>query len=161
MNASLAFLREFPAALKLHLDDAPARALDFAPASWEGVPSEELTIRQQVCHLRDIEIGYAERFRRMLAEENPFLASIDTYELVSSRNYDGADVAAAYREFSAARRETMTLLERVIAAELVRTGEFEGYGPVTLKGLVHFLISHDQQHLAGIQWLLGQFESAK
>ena len=28
---------------------------------------------------------------------------------------------------------------------------FEGYGPVTLAALVHYLCSHDQQHLAGLQ----------
>jgi hypothetical protein len=38
---------------------------------------------------------------------------------------------------------------------------FEGYGPVTLRALVHYLCSHDQQHLAGLQWLLGKIEAAR
>jgi hypothetical protein len=30
---------------------------------------------------------------------------------------------------------------------------------LTLRSLVHYLCSHDQQHLAGLQWLLGQIEA--
>jgi hypothetical protein len=48
------------------------------------------------------------------------------------------------------------LLRSLDAASFERTAEFEGYGPVTLRGLVHFLCSHDQQHLSGLQWLLGK-----
>ena len=32
------------------------------------------------------------------------------------------------------------------AAQLARTAVFEGYGVLTLRGLVHYLCSHDQQH---------------
>jgi hypothetical protein len=42
-----------------------------------------------------------------------------------------------------------------------RTAFFEGYGPLTLRSLVHYLCSHDQQHLAGLQWLLGKIEAAR
>jgi hypothetical protein len=30
-----------------------------------------------------------------------------------------------------------------------------------MRGLVHFLCSHDQQHLAGLQWLLGKIEASR
>jgi hypothetical protein len=42
-----------------------------------------------------------------------------------------------------------------------RTAQFDGYGPVTLRGLMHYLCSHDQQHVAGLQWLLGQIEASR
>jgi hypothetical protein len=32
---------------------------------------------------------------------------------------------------------------------------------VTLRALVHYLCSHDQQHLAGLQWLLGKLDAAR
>jgi hypothetical protein len=38
---------------------------------------------------------------------------------------------------------------------------FEGYGRVTLRGLVHYLCSHDQQHLSGLQWLLGKIDAVR
>ena len=150
-------LRAFPATLATLIDQVPADALDWKPASWDGIPSEMLTIRQQVCHLRDIEVdGYAVRFARVLAESNPHLESIDTYALVESENYDQTDARVALKDFAAARAATMRLLDPLTPSDLARTGDFEGYGAVTLRALIHYLCSHDQQHVAGIQWLFGQ-----
>lgn len=160
IGRTLELLRRFPADLRRHLDDAPSDAFDFRPASWEGIPSEELTVRQQICHLRDIEIdGYAKRFERVLNEKSPTLESIDACALIGDRAYDRTDVEHAYAAFAAARRDTVRLLDGVKPADLDRTGDFDGYGRVTLKGLMHYLVSHDQQHLAGIHWLIGKYES--
>jgi hypothetical protein len=146
----------FPGLLAAQLAAIEPAASDWRPASWDGCPSERLTIRQQLCHLRDIEIdGYVERFRRLLAEQDPLLPSIDGAALVANRGYDRTDAEAALAAFAGGRRQTLALLERLTPEQLRRRGRFEGYGPVTLLGLLHFLCSHDQQHLAGIQWLLG------
>jgi hypothetical protein len=154
-------LRAFPSALRDLMSGIPEDALDWRPASWEGIPSEKLTIRQQICHVRDIEAdGYTQRFQRLLSEDNPLLESIDGYLLVESRQYDRTELASALDAFEAARERTMLLLDRVDQAQLRRRGAFEGYGPVTVRGLIHFLCSHDQQHVAGIHWLLGMKEAA-
>jgi hypothetical protein len=153
-------LETFPATLRAFLDDLPASSFDWWPASWEGVPSEALTVRQQICHVRDSEIdGYQVRFDRLARETAPVLASLDTDGLVLSRRYDEDDIEAALRTFEDARRRTMARLTGLTPADLARAGTFEGYGPVTVQGLIHYLCSHDQQHLAGIQWLAGQFAS--
>jgi hypothetical protein len=55
----------------------------------------------------------------------------------------------------------LSLLGGVDERQLDRRAEFEGYGPVTLRALVHYLCSHDQQHLAGLQWLLGKAAAAR
>ena len=47
------------------------------------------------------------------------------------------------------------LISSLTPQQLARAAEFEGYR-VTLRGLVHNLCSHDQQHLAGMQWLLAK-----
>ncbi|WP_374385175.1 DinB family protein [Dongia sp.] len=154
-------LRSFPDALRDLMSGIPDAALDWRPASWEGIPSESLTIRQQICHLRDIEAdGYTLRIQRLLTESNPFLESIDGYALVEAREYDRTTPSNALDAFATARERTMALLDRANAAALARRGTFEGYGPVTVRGLIHFLCSHDQQHLAGIQWLLGMREAS-
>jgi DinB superfamily len=154
---TLQALRSFPSTLRTFLAEAPADSTDWRPDSWDGIPSESLTIRQQVCHVRDIEIdGYAVRFARLLREQNPLLESIDTYALVESRRYDQTEIASALDAFELARAGTLRQLEGLDASQLSRRGAFEGYGPVTLKALVHYLCSHDQQHLAGVQWLIGR-----
>lgn len=154
---TLQSLRSFPSALRAFMAETGARECDWRPGSWEGIPSESLTIRQQICHLRDIEIdGYSVRFARLLREEDPLLESVDTYALAESRRYDQTEVASALDAFENARSSTMGVLEGLDPEDLARRGAFEGYGPVTVKGLIHFLCSHDQQHLAGLQWLIGK-----
>lgn|GEM_PF-2830252 len=44
-------------------------------------------------------------------------------------------------------------------AQLQRRADFDGYAPLSLRALVHYWSSHDQQHLAVLQWLLGKIES--
>jgi hypothetical protein len=162
MQHTLSTLAAFPAELEKHYAAFPLGFVHWAPASWDGVPSEPFTAIEQVCHVRDIEIeGYQVRFRRALAEDTPMLPSIDSEALAHQRDYARADAAGALREFRAARARTLEMLRGLDDAQLARRAEFEGYGPVTLRGLVHYLCSHDQQHLSGLQWLLGKIDAGR
>ncbi|MBI3716026.1 MAG: DinB family protein [Betaproteobacteria bacterium] len=162
LDVTLAALAAFPDQLERHFAAfAPGRE-DWKPESWEGIPSESLSAREQICHVRDIEIdGYQVRFRRLLNESRPTLASLDTYALVKERNYAGADAKAMLAQFRAARRETLQQLGGLSDEQLSRPGHFDDYGEVTLLSMIHYLCSHDQQHLAGLQWLLGQVASIR
>ena len=159
---TLAALRAFPDQLEAHFSAFAPAFQRWAPASWEGVPSEALTALEQLCHVRDIEVdGYQVRIRRTLAESTPTLPSIDTDALVVERRYADQDPARVLAAFRTARAQTLALLAGVTEAQLARTAVFEGYGPLTLRSLVHYLCSHDQQHLAGLQWLLGKAAAAR
>jgi hypothetical protein len=159
-DSTLKALAEFPEKLKNFYNAVPNDRKDWAPEFWDGVPSETLTAIEQICHIRDVEIdGYHSRFERTLRGTNPVLESLDTYELAVQRNYTKANAEEVLSEFSQARQKTVQLLSSLTADQLNRTAVFEGYGPVTLQGLVHYLCSHDQQHLSGLQWLLGKIEA--
>lgn len=161
-DSTLNALRAFPDLLEAHFSLIPATHRNWKPASWEGVPSEALTAVEQLCHVRDIEVeGYQRRIERTLTEDNPFLPSIDTDALARKRRYDLSNAEAALAAFREARRRTIGILEGLTPSQLERPAEFEGYGPVTLRALVHYLCSHDHQHLAGLQWLLGKMESSR
>lgn len=156
-EATLKALLAFPDQLEAHYALIPAAHKHWAPASWTGIPSEPLTALEQVCHVRDIEIeGYQRRIQRTLAEDNPLLPSIDTEALARDRRYGEDDAAAALAAFRAARAGTLRAIASLSPQALERRATFEGYGPVTLRSLIHYLCSHDQQHLAGLQWLLGK-----
>jgi hypothetical protein len=159
---TLAALESFPAELEKHYAAFPAEFVNWAPPSWDGVPSEPFSAIEQICHVRDIEIeGYHVRFSRTLNEDQPLLPSIDSEAVARERSYDKADAARVFAEFRAARAVTVSLLRCLDESKLDRGATFEGYGPVSLRGLVHYLCSHDQQHLAGLQWLLGKLDSAR
>ncbi len=159
---TLSALADFPKQLEAHYAAFPPEYIHWAPASWEGVPSEPLTAIEQLCHVLDIEVdGYHVRFARSLSETHPTLPSIDTDALARERNYGGADAAATLAAFAQARAKTVELLADLTPEQLNRTALFEGYGPLTVRSLMHYLCSHDQQHLAGLQWLLGKIDAER
>ncbi len=155
-------LAAFPDQLEAHYAAFAPEFTHWSPASWEGVPSEALTAIEQLCHVRDIEIdGYQVRIRRTLTETHPTLASIDTDALVRERAYAQDEPARVLAAFRAARARTLGMISPLSDAQLARTAVFEGYGPLTLRSLIHYLCSHDQQHLSGLQWLLGKADATR
>ena len=159
---TIAALDAFPRALEQHYAAFPARYVNWAPASWDGVPSERFTAIEQVCHVRDIEIeGYQVRFRRTLDEASPFLPSIDSEAVARERDYGREDARQVFAQIHAARAATVEMLRGLSPADFDRPADFEGYGPVSLRGLVHYFCSHDQQHLSGLQSLLGKIDAAE
>ncbi|MDB6162862.1 MAG: hypothetical protein JWL98_294 [Xanthomonadaceae bacterium] len=112
--------------------------------------------------MRDVEIdGYHVRFQRCLSEATPFLPDLGSEALAVQRAYARADATEVLAAFREARATTLKLLIDLDDTQLARTAFFEDYGPVTLRSLVHYLCSHDQQHLSGLQWLLGKIEAAR
>lgn len=162
-DPTLQALAAFPQLLEAHYAAVPAGMERWRPASWEGCPSEHFGPLEQLLHVRDIEIdGYHVRFGRTLQEDRPVLADIDSYALADERGYaEGGDARTALVEFRVARTRTVELLSKLHPDDLARTAIFDGYGPVTVRGLMHYLCSHDQQHLAGLQWLLGRIEASR
>lgn len=160
LATTLAALSTFPDQLEAHFAAFAPEHRHWAPASWEGVPSEPFTAIEQLCHVRDIEVeGYQLRLRRTLEEDDPLLISLDGEAMAHERRYAEADADAVLADFRRARRETLALIESLSAEQFLRPARFEGYGELTLRSLVHYLCSHDQQHLAGLQWLLGKLEA--
>jgi hypothetical protein len=163
MNSiTLSALAAFPGQLEAHYAAIPPEFRHWAPPSWEGAPSEPFTAIEQICHVRDIEIdGYHVRFRRTLNEADPTLLSIDGAALAKERSYATSNASEVFAVFRAARAKTVQLLSGLTPEQFMRAAVFEGYGALTLRSLAHYLCSHDQQHLAGLQWLLGKIESSQ
>ena len=160
-QATLNALAAFPQQLELFYDAVPGAYRHWTPPSWEGIPSESFTAIEQICHVRDIESdGYYVRFQRALGKDNPTLESLDGYSLARERNYAAANAADVLAAFRLGRAKTLQLISGLTAEQLRRTAVFEDYGPVTVRSLVHYLCSHDQQHLSGMQWLLGKIDAA-
>lgn len=160
-----------PASFLTGLADAPRQIEDafrsipkshwtWKPEDWGGSPGEPFAPVEHACHLRDIEIdGYHVRIQRLRDEEAPDLVSIDGFALARQRDYLAADPFAAFAEFGRAREETVRLIGALDESHLTRSGTFGEYGTVTLRGVLHYLRSHDQQHLACLEWLAGKAAS--
>jgi len=120
--------------------------------TFEGV--EVLSPVGHARHLGDIEIeGYHERIRRIRFERVALLPSLPGDQMAIDRAYERADVARALETFAAARRATLATLAEVAPDEWQRTGEFEGYGTVSLRRLIEILADHDRVHLEALATL--------
>lgn len=156
-DTTLTGLAAMPDRLEAAFRLVPERRRTWTPPSWEGIPGERFSALGQVCHVRDIEVqGCHARIARMLAEDNPSLVSLDGYAFAAQHAYDAADPQEALDAFRLARAETLRLLRGLTTEQLGRRGTFAEYGPLTLRSLVHYLASHDHQHLACMDWLLGK-----
>ena len=143
-QALSANLRSTPAAIgtlvtALTLDDWKHRP---APAEW--------SLTEVICHLRDVEREVnLPRIRRMLAEENPFLAGEASDRWVEERDCIEQDGHQALVDFIAVRKETLGLLDG-LQAEWSRTARHAIFGPTTLLELAGFVANHDRMHVQQI-----------
>ena len=160
-RTTLTALAAFPQQLEEFFDAIPADSRNWKPDSWEGIPSEPFSAIEQICHVRDIEVdGYHERFRRALQETNPTLENVDGETLAVERAYAEAGPAEVFAAFRAARTKTLEIIASLTAEQFDRTAVFDG-APITVRGLVHMLCSHDQQHLSGLQWLMARIDGSR
>src|SRR5262245_57988629 len=67
----------------------------YSPGKW--------TIRQIVCHLRDCELVYSSRYRKLVAEDNPALMGFDQDRWADKTLYAKQDWEAAKATFDALR----------------------------------------------------------
>lgn len=160
-STTLAALAAFPLRLEEHYAAIPPEFKRWRPDSWHGIPSEPFTPIEQICHVRDVEIdGYHVRFRRTLEESDPQLPDLDGEALAKERDYAAANATDVFASFGEARARTVELITALTAQQLARPARFNG-GSATMRSLVHYLCSHDQQHLAGLQWLLAKIEAIR
>ena len=115
---------------------------------------EAFSIKENILHLRDIEVeGYARRLRRILSEDTPLLPDIDGTQLARDRCYNEKPVAPALREFTASRRGNVALLRSITESDLARPAEMEGVGRIILARLLHLWREHDAGHLTELEEL--------
>jgi DinB superfamily len=130
-------------------------AIEAAGAGEVDVPGAQdgFSLREQACHLRDLEReGYHVRVRRILAEDVPDLAGFDGGAIAKERNYRAQDARAAARDFAIARSQLVAMLTRATPAQLAREAMMFGKR-ITLADLVAMIDEHDQGHRAEIEAL--------
>jgi FMN phosphatase YigB (HAD superfamily) len=142
-SALRAILTATPAVLHTLSADRSAAALARRPQpdSWAAV--------EILAHLRDVEIEVnLPRLQRVLTEVNPFIAGKDTDPWAEARRYDQQDPHLAWRDFTAARQQTLALLRDLTPTDWERTARHAIFGTTHLAELVQIIAGHDRLHLA-------------
>lgn len=127
-----------------------------APECWNpSPPAGVFSLVEHLCHLRDLEAeGYQPRIRRLLQEDLPTLHEIDGSQWAVERRYAQQSAPQALQAFTRLRGQTLAMLREALPLHAGRRGLFGGFGIVTLAGLAHEMLRHDQGHLEEIEALL-------
>ncbi len=129
--------------------------LDFSPQPGKWC------IRQIVCHLADSEIVGAERFRRIIAEENPTILAFDQVAWAERLDYKRRKISQAIETFRRIRGENYDLLKELPAEAFQRTGVHSERGPLTLTDLVRTYAEHAEKHAVQIRDLRAAYKEAR
>lgn len=115
------------------------------PDHWDQrVVEGQWTIRELVCHLADAEIVYADRMKRVLAEDNPRFSELvpDQFTTLSNQR----NVVAEVSLMEAIRCQVGTILKHCDVEDFLRTGVHSLEGPMTLETLLERIVAHVPHH---------------
>ncbi len=147
-------LRATPARLRAALAGVPRKVLLWTPAPGKW------SIQEIVCHMRDMERdAYLERYRRILAEENPSLADVDGDRYCVERGYRSLRLPEVVRDWRRLRKESLGILKGVKGAQWARVGTHETAGPLSMDTLiVRQAVGNDAAHLGQIEAIKRRFD---
>lgn len=96
-------------------------------------------------HVRDVFRIFAERFRLILAEQDPLFANWDQDATAVEQHYDEQDPFVVTQEVLAASEELALLIELIPAGAWTRTGRRSDGTTLTLEDWVRYF-THDPLH---------------
>lgn len=139
-----------PALSKPRPEDVKKRGQANGPDLKRRPVSNEWSLTEIICHLRDteLEINLA-RLRMLLELDEPFIPVRNTDMWAEEREYLSQDAGLALRDFVTARMKTVDIL-RSLTNEWQRTARHGIFGPTNLLELVKFMVEHDKLHIRQI-----------
>lgn len=132
--------RNGPLVLKSVLADMTPEQADAAP-----VPGKWST-RQVICHLADAELLYADRFKRILAEDQPPLRAMNPDTYIAKLAVPDRDLNVELETIDIVRRHMLGILDHTPEADFERTGIHSEDGPLTLETLLERITRHIPHH---------------
>jgi len=100
-----------------------------------------------VCHLADFEPVYADRMKRVVAEDQPRIMSGDPDLFAAKLAYHARDLEEELLLIEVQRRQMGRILRTLPAADFQRTGVHSVDGPLTLETLLTRIAGHIDHHL--------------
>jgi|SRR5579871_1154009 len=124
-----------------------------APGKW--------SIRQIIAHVADAELVYAQRFRQVIAEDNPNLMPFDQDAWARNLDYARRKPKQSLETFRRIRAENYELLKDLPEAAYTRTGNHLQNGSLTLRRLVEGMAQHAESHARQLQDIREAYKASK
>jgi hypothetical protein len=114
------------------------------------VPGKWSTL-EVVCHVADFEPIYADRMKRVIAEESPLLLSGDPDRFQARLAYGSRDAAEELTLIETVRGQMARILATLSEADFARTGKHSTDGALSLAVLLERITNHIPHHVAFIE----------
>lgn len=144
---------------KLPLDERLSRlsrAADHLATAITGQPEAVLgrrpalkawAAKEVICHLRDTEEGFMQRFQSIALTDEPKLFAPDPDRWADERQYLRNDAVEALHAFRRRREESLAYLRGLSPQQLQRAGVHPIRGRFTVADFVTLMAWHDENHL--------------
>ena len=129
-------------------------------AAVAGMTREQLAARpvpgkwstlEVLCHIADFEPIYADRMKRVVAEENPLLPSGDPDVFQARLAYGQRDAAEELTLIETVRSQMARILATLGERDFARTGKHSVDGPLSLSVLLERITGHIPHHVKFIE----------
>jgi len=102
---------------------------------------------QVVCHIADFEPIYADRMKRVIAENCPTFFGGDPDTFAASLAYDQRSIGTELELIAAVRRHMATILRELKSTDFQRTGNHSEAGTLSLETLLQRISDHIPHHV--------------
>jgi uncharacterized damage-inducible protein DinB len=109
------------------------------------------SILEVVCHLADFEIVYADRIKRVIAEDEPTIFGGDPETFAARLAYQKRDIEEELRVVDIVRKQVSRILEEIAEQDFQRHGIHSEYGPLTLETILMRVTNHIPHHVRFIE----------
>lgn len=123
----------------------------LGPEPLRARPSTGWSILEVVCHLADSEALFADRMKRVIAEDRPTLVFADPGRYVSALAYHERDAEEEAALVGLVRRQMARILRVQSAAAWGRIGLHSKEGERTLEQIVRKAVDHLEHHLTFVR----------
>ena len=134
-----------PQKLRVALTGMTAEQIDATP-----IPGKWST-KQVICHIADFEPVYADRMKRVIAENEPMMMSGDPDLFAARLAYDQRDVEVELDFIEATRKHMEAILRSLVPSDFQRQGNHSEDGLITLEILLTRITNHVPHHLKFIE----------
>lgn len=119
--------------------------IDAAP-----IPGKWST-RQIICHIADFEPVYADRMKRVIAEEMPTMFGGNPDAFAARLAYEQRDIEEELQLIETVRRHVARILRTLNPEDFQRQGNHSERGPLTLEKLLSSVTNHIPHHIRFIE----------
>ncbi len=147
--------RRGPELIASAVTGASGAELDYVPAAGRW------SLRQILCHVADSEIVGADRFRRILAEDNPSIVGYDQDAWARNLDYGRRRTSQALETFRHIRGENYELLSKAPESDFERKATHSERGVVSLLDLLRTYAVHAEKHSEQIRNLRSLYKEFK